>query len=150
MSRQTTLCVYFCSQAKIGQLQSLVIQQIQIRTHRGHEKASSKETLIRQNHVGELSSHTPDTQGLARQQTNIPDEQETASSSSTISLGLKEVDLEDLEELAANDGTTQQILQIFNQLNVSGEGVQAGWYSPAARKHQFKPCRRCQNTILDL
>jgi hypothetical protein len=135
-------------QAKIGQLQSLVMQQIQGRAH--HEKNSGKETLVHRNHLEEMSSQMSSHRGADGQQTDTPEEQETASESSAISLGLEAVDLEDLEELAAKDGTTQQILQIFNQLNVSGEGVHAGWFSPAARKHQFKPCRRCQNAIVDL
>ena len=139
-------------QAKIGQLQSLVMQQIQGRMHREHDRNGARETLIHPNHTEELSSKAPDyrNEGVERQRTDSPDEQESASESSAISLGLEAVDLEDLEELAAKDGTTQQILQIFNQLNVSGEGVHAGWFSPAARRHQFKPCRRCQDTILDL
>ena len=137
-------------QAKIGQLQSLVMQQIQGRMHRDHDRSSARETLM--HHTEEMSSKAPGyhNEGLERQRTNSPDEQESASESSIVSLGLEAVDLEDLEELAAKDGTTQQILQIFNQLNVSGEGVHAGWFSPAARKHQFRPCRRCQDTILDL
>ena len=125
------------------------MQQLQGRIHRDHEKHTSKETFT---HENEVSSRTPyhDGEGSERPRTDISDEQETASESSAISLGLEAVDLEDLEELAAKDGTTQQILQIFNQLNVSGEGVHAGWFSPAARKHQFKPCRRCNETVLDL
>jgi hypothetical protein len=128
------------------------MQQIQGRMHREHEKNSARETLIHRNHMREISSKTPDydNEGFERQKTDTLDEQETASESSAMSLGLEAVDLEDLEELAAKDGTTQQILQIFNQLNVSGEGVHAGWFSPAVRKHRFKPCRRCQETILDL
>lgn len=143
-------------QAKIGQLQSLVMQQIQGRMHHreNHEKRGARETIHR--NEDEKSSKTLDNDSRARngieapRRTDFQDDQETASESSAISLGLEAVDLEDLEELAAKDGTTQQILQIFNQLNVSGEGVQAGWFSPAARKHQFKPCRRCQDSVLDL
>ena len=123
------------------------MQQIQGRMHREHDKNTSRETLVHRNHLDEMSRKTPDHD---KPRTDTPDDQETASESSAMSLGLEAVDLEDLEELAAKDGTTQQILQIFNQLNVSGEGVHAGWFSPAARKHRFKPCRRCQNTILDL
>ena len=128
------------------------MQQIQGRAHREHEKISARETLVHRNRLDEMSSKLSDheNRGPESHRTDTPDEQETASESSAISLGLEAVDLEDLEELAAKDGTTQQILQIFNQLNVSGEGVHAGWFSPAVRKHQFKPCRRCQNTILDL
>ncbi|XP_028394958.1 golgin subfamily A member 2-like [Dendronephthya gigantea] len=143
-------------QAKIGQLQSLVMQQIQGRMHHreNHERSSARETIHR--NVDEKFSKTLDNDSSAQnriealRRTDTQDEQETASESSAISLGLEAVDLEDLEELAAKDGTTQQILQIFNQLNVSGEGVQAGWFSPAARKHHFKPCRRCQDAVIDL
>lgn len=145
-------------QAKIGQLQSLVMQQIQGRIHREHDKHNARETaVVEQNNLHDISPEmTSDSKdprvhsSLDRQRTDARNEPETASESSATSLGLEAVDLEDLEELAAKDGTTQQILQIFNQLNVSGEGVHAGWFSPAARKHQFKPCRRCQDTILDL
>ena len=133
------------------------MQQIQGRLHREHDKHNAREALIQPNNVNEMTAKTPPEfhttgihQSSERQRTDSPDEQETASESSAISLGLEAVDLEDLEELAAKDGTTQQILQIFNQLNVSGEGVHAGWFSPAARKHQFRPCRRCQDAILDL
>lgn len=137
-------------QAKIGQLQSLVIQQLQGRKLRQTHEQTAKETLLHRKHNESLS--LPDETGvdiMVHRTENIED-QETASEASVVSIGLEQVDLEDLEELAAQDGTTQQILQIFDQLNVSGEGVYAGWFSPAVRKHEFKPCPHCSNSILDL
>ena len=41
------------------------------------------------------------------------------------------------------DQTRQQILQLFEQLEETGEGVEHGWMSAAARKHQFLPCKQC-------
>ena len=51
---------------------------------------------------------------------------------------------------SSGDQTTQQILQIFEQLETSGEGVQHGWLSPAARKHDFLPCKNCMGPLFSV
>ena len=43
----------------------------------------------------------------------------------------------------SNDDRTQQIMQIFDQLNDTGEGYQKGWLSPAIRRREFSPCKHC-------
>ena len=50
----------------------------------------------------------------------------------------------------SNHQTTQQILQIFEQLETTGEGYQHGWLSPAARKHAFTPCKQCSGSLINL
>ena len=55
-----------------------------------------------------------------------------------------------LIDSANADHTAQQILQIFEQLETSGEGVQHGWISPAARKHDFLPCKNCMGPLFSL
>lgn len=97
---------------------------------------------------GSIAAHAQ--HDVTEHQTNNTKDQDPASESSVLSIGLEQVDLQDLEELSDQDGTTQQILQIFDQLNDSAEGAQPGWFSPAARRHQFKPCPRCQDVILDI
>lgn len=68
--------------------------------------------------------------------------------SSDASLGLNEVNL---EEFCEKDSTTQQILQIFNQLNVSDEETPACWFSPAAPQSQFTPFfLHCRSKVVDL
>jgi len=49
-----------------------------------------------------------------------------------------------------SDQTTQQILNIFEQLETTGEGYQHGWLSPAARKHNFQPCANCSGGMIHL
>ena len=48
------------------------------------------------------------------------------------------------------DQTTHQILQIFEQLETTGEGYQPGWLSPAARKRAFQPCKNCIGLTVNL
>ena len=48
------------------------------------------------------------------------------------------------------DQTTQQILQIFEQLETTGEGLEHGWLSPAARKRDFLPCKNCMGPLESL
>ena len=50
----------------------------------------------------------------------------------------------------ASDHTTQQIMQIFEQLETTGEGYQHGWLSPAARKHHFAPCSNCSERVINI
>ena len=140
-------------------MQSLVVQQLQGRQKlRQIHEQSPKETLISKNADSFLS--TPSHDPLSQQDILRPkvdtiedqtaEDQDTASEASVVSIGLEQVDMEDLEALAAQDGTTQQILQIFGQLNDSGEGAKTGWFSLAARKHRFSPCPRCQDNMLDV
>ena len=49
-----------------------------------------------------------------------------------------------------NDGRTQQIMQIFDQLNDTGEGYQKGWLSPAVRRREFSPCKHCSGRTVAL
>lgn len=49
-----------------------------------------------------------------------------------------------------NGGRTQQIMQIFDQLNDSGEGYQKGWLSPAVRRRDFTPCKHCSGRTMTL
>lgn len=148
-----TVCIFF--QAKVGQLQSLIVQQLQGRQKlRQIHDQSPKETLIsKRNHTDSISTLSDDSlsqHDILRHKADTTEDQDTASEASVVSIGLEQVDMEELEELAAQDGTTQQILQIFDQLNDSGEGAKVGWFSLAARKHQFSPCPRCQSSMLDV
>lgn len=45
---------------------------------------------------------------------------------------------------------TQQIMQIFDQLNDTGEGYQKGWLSPAVRRRDFTPCKHCGGRTITL
>ena len=56
----------------------------------------------------------------------------------------------DIRRNSIADQTTQQILNIFEQLETTGEGYQHGWLSPAARKHSFLPCRNCTGQLISL
>ena len=58
------------------------------------------------------------------------------------------VNNEELSRDIVSDQTTQQILNIFEQLETTGEGYQFGWLSPAARKHSFQPCKNCSKTLI--
>ena len=49
-----------------------------------------------------------------------------------------------------NGGRTQQIMQIFDQLNDTGEGYQKGWLSPAVRRREFTPCKHCSGRTMSL
>ena len=151
--------VTFFLQAKVGQLQSLVVRQLQGRQKlRQIHEQSPKETLISKNADSSLSTLSDDLlsqQDVLRHKVDTiedqtTEDQDTTSEASVVSIGLEQVDMEDLETLAAQDGTTQQILQIFGQLNDSGEGAKTGWFSLAARKHRFSPCPRCQDNMLDV
>ena len=50
----------------------------------------------------------------------------------------------------SNDGTAQQILQIFEQLHNTEEGYQKGWLSPVVRRRAFTPCKYCSNRLINI
>ena len=54
------------------------------------------------------------------------------------------------EVTSETDQTAQQIMNIFEQLETTGEGYQHGWLSPAARKHKFAPCQNCSDRVINL
>ena len=78
---------------------------------------------------------------LFGQMTLTPEENELAKDSII-------VNNEELSRDIVSDQTTQQILNIFEQLETTGEGYQFGWLSPAARKHSFQPCENCSKTLI--
>lgn len=78
---------------------------------------------------------------LFGQMTLTPEENELAKDSII-------VNNEELSRDIVSDQTTQQILNIFEQLETTGEGYQFGWLSPAARKHSFQPCKNCSKTLI--
>lgn len=78
---------------------------------------------------------------LFGQMTLTPEENELAKDSII-------VNNEELSRDIVSDQTTQQILNIFEQLETTGEGYQFGWLSPAARKHSFQPCKNCSETLI--
>ncbi|XP_065068791.1 golgin subfamily A member 2-like [Rhopilema esculentum] len=49
-----------------------------------------------------------------------------------------------------SDGKRQQIMQLFEQLNDTGEGYQRGWLSPAVRRKEFTPCKHCGGRTINL
>ena len=49
-----------------------------------------------------------------------------------------------------SDGKRQQIMQLFEQLNDTGEGYQKGWLSPSVRRREFTPCKHCGGRTINL
>ena len=54
-----------------------------------------------------------------------------------------------MQYLKHND-TTQQIFQIFEQLEETGEGYQRGWMSAGARRKEFKACKNCEDELIEI
>lgn len=137
-------------QTKVTQLHQLVMQTLSERSGFESKNKQLQELVNRRLafQIGESSEEeVPKLQynldNLFGQMTLTPDEEnELVKDNITVA--------EDIRNDTSNDQTTQQILQIFEQLETTGEGYQHGWLSPAARKHDFKPCKNCSSTALYL
>ncbi|XP_066926327.1 golgin subfamily A member 2-like isoform X1 [Clytia hemisphaerica] len=138
-------------QTKVTQLHQLVMQMLSERSGYESKNKQLQELVNRRlaQQSGEASeSEVPKLQynldNLFGEITLTP-EDETELMKDNIS-----VNEEDIRRDSITDQTTQQILNIFEQLETTGEGYQHGWLSPAARKHSFLPCRNCQGQLITL
>lgn len=117
-------------ESKNKQLQELVNRRLAQQSGEGHEAEVPKLDYNLDNLFGEIT---------------LTPEDETELMKDTFS-----VNGDDVRRDSVTDQTTQQILNIFEQLETTGEGYQYGWLSPAARKHSFLPCKNCTGELLSL
>lgn len=119
-------------ESKNKQLQELVNRRLALQTGQSSETEVPKLQYNLDNLFGEIT---------------LTPEDETELMKDNISVVSGE---DDVRRDSVTDLTTQQILNIFEQLETTGEGYKHGWLSPAARRHSFLPCRNCEGRLLDL
>ena len=119
-------------ESKNKQLQELVNRRLALQTGQSSETEVPKLQYNLDNLFGEIT---------------LTPEDETELMKDNISVVSGE---DDIRRDSATDLTTQQILNIFEQLETTGEGYKHSWLSPAARKHCFLPCRNCEGPLLEV
>lgn len=126
------LCERSGFESKNKQLQELVNRRLAIQTGESSESEVPKLQYNLDNLFGEITVTPEDENELIKDNISVTDEIRRDSIT------------------AISDQTAQQILNIFEQLETTGEGYQHGWLSPAARKHSFLPCQNCSGELLSL
>lgn len=120
-------------ESKNKQLQELVNRRLALQTGQSSETEVPKLQYNLDNLFGEITL-TPE------------DETELMKDNISVASGDDDMRRDD----SITDATTQQILNIFEQLETTGEGYKHGWLSSAARKHSFLPCRNCDGPLMEV
>jgi len=118
-------------ESKNKQLQELVNRRLALQSGQSSETEVPKLQYNLDNLFGEITLTPEDETELIKDNISVTDET-------------------DIRQDSLADQTTQQILNIFEQLETTAEGYQHGWLSPAARKHFFLPCRNCTGQLISL
>uniref|UniRef100_T2MDF7 Golgin subfamily A member 2 n=1 Tax=Hydra vulgaris TaxID=6087 RepID=T2MDF7_HYDVU len=134
-------------QNKVSQLHQLVIQLIEERSGTDTKNKELQDHTYRQLTIQSESINDSEKSSLQYNLDNLFGEVNTTPDDE---LELtKEIQIQPSVNTFHNQ-TTQKILQLFEQLETTGEGFQHGWFSPAARKHAFTPCKQCSGSLINL
>lgn len=140
-------------QAKISHLQELVMQTLSEKTKKEEENVQLQELVNKRLAIQsgderekEIPKFELSNDSLYDETISFPSE-ELRTPQSEFS---RRIRTDSESSVGTNDGRTQQIMQIFDQLNDTGEGYQKGWLSPAVRRREFSPCKHCSGHTVQL